>query len=92
MRSETKPGGLAFAAAMNRHSTSADQAAAIRLPVLFIVGEDDVLVPPAEIRNAQALIPGARLEMVPDAGHSVYFEQPDEFNRIVDAFLTETGA
>lgn len=74
---------------MNRLSVTAEQAAALKIPVLFVEGADDVLIPPDVIRAAQAMIPGARLEMVADAGHSVYFERPDEFNRILDAFLKE---
>ena len=30
---------------------------------------------------------GARLARVPEAGHSVYWERPDAFNRLVDEFL-----
>lgn len=77
---------------LNRYSVSVEQAASLKLPVLFIEGESDINVPPNVIRIAQQLIPGARLQMVADAGHSVYFERPDEFNRIVDAFLAEAGA
>jgi 3-oxoadipate enol-lactonase len=77
---------------MNRLSVSAEQAAALPMPVLFIEGDNDILIPPDVIRVAQQLIPGSRLEMVADAGHSVYFERPDEFNRILDAFLTRAGA
>jgi pimeloyl-ACP methyl ester carboxylesterase len=29
---------------------------------------------------------------VAGSGHSVYFEKPDEFNRIVLEFLTDVGA
>jgi 3-oxoadipate enol-lactonase len=72
---------------MNRLSVTPEQAAALPMPVLFVEGEDDILIPPDVIRIAQAMIPGARLALVADAGHSVYFERPDEFNRIVDAFL-----
>ena len=78
---------------MNRLSVTVEQAsAALTLPVLFIEGDEDVLIPPEVIRIAQPLVPGARLEMVAGAGHSVYFERPDEFNRIPDAFLSECGA
>jgi 3-oxoadipate enol-lactonase len=83
---------LGRGAPMNRLAVTAEQAAQLRLPVLFIEGEDDVLIPPDVIRIAQGLIPGARLELVADAGHSVYFERPDEFNRILNAFLSETSA
>ena len=74
---------------VNRLPVSAEQAVALRVPVLFVEGEDDVLIPPEVIRVAQAMIPGARLTMVADAGHSVYFERPAEFNAAVDAFFAE---
>ena len=34
-----------------------------------------------------AHLPGAKLEVVAGAGHSVYFEKPVEFNALLDAFL-----
>jgi len=77
---------------MNRLSVTPEQASALSMPVLFVEGEDDILIPPDVIRIAQAMIPGARLAMVADAGHSVYFERPHEFNSVVDAFFTEVGA
>jgi pimeloyl-ACP methyl ester carboxylesterase len=36
-------------------------------------------------------IPHARFVTVPQAGHSLYFEQPEDFNRIVADFLRENG-
>jgi 3-oxoadipate enol-lactonase len=74
---------------VNRLPVSAEQAAALTVPVLFIEGEDDILIPPEVIRMAQSMIPGARMSTVADAGHSVYFERPAEFNALVDAFLAE---
>jgi 3-oxoadipate enol-lactonase len=83
---DTSPG----ASPMARLSVSAEQAAEIDLPVLFIEGEDDILIPPEVIRIANKLIPKSRLEMVAEAGHSVYFERPDQFNRIVDQFFAQS--
>ena len=34
-------------------------------------------------------IQGSRLVVVPDAGHNVMFERPEQFNRLVLDFLTE---
>jgi pimeloyl-ACP methyl ester carboxylesterase len=79
-------------APMGRLPVTPEQAAALAVPVLFVEGEDDVLIPPEVVQTAQAMIPGARLAMVSDAGHSVYFERPAEFNALVDAFLTEVTA
>jgi 3-oxoadipate enol-lactonase len=61
--------------------------AALSMPVLLIEGEDDVLVPPEVMRAAVEALPGARLELVAESGHSVYFEQPEAFNRILAGFL-----
>ncbi len=61
--------------------------AAIRAPVLFIGGEHDEVMPPSLMEVACRLIPGSRMVVVPEAGHSVYFEKPDTFNRITLEFL-----
>jgi 3-oxoadipate enol-lactonase len=60
-----------------------------RVPTLLIVGEEDALVPPPVMEQMARTLPHARLVKVPDAGHSVYFERPAEFNEIVVSFLHE---
>ena len=57
------------------------------MPVCFIAGACDQLFPPELITQAHAKVAGARLHMVPEAGHSVYFETPSEFNRLLGEFL-----
>ena len=57
------------------------------MPVLFVTGTEDVVIPPHLIEGLSAMVPGAKLEMVPEAGHSVYFERAERFNRVVDKFL-----
>jgi 3-oxoadipate enol-lactonase len=57
------------------------------IPMLFLAGEEDRIVPPAAMEAAHHLVPGSRYAIVPGAGHSAYFEQPDHFNEIVGAFL-----
>ena len=58
-----------------------------RLPTLLLVGEEDVLTPARTMELIARRIPHSRFEKVRGAGHSVYFERPDEFNRIVHEFL-----
>ena len=70
-------------------AASREQLAAITAPVLFIGGEHDEVMPVPLMEIARGLIPGARMAIVPGAGHSVYFEQPETFNRIVLEFLAE---
>jgi pimeloyl-ACP methyl ester carboxylesterase len=48
----------------------------ITCPVLVACGEADQLTPPEHAREIAALTPGARLEMVPGAGHMLTLEQP----------------
>lgn len=70
---------------------SREDVAALRIPVLFISGEEDIVIPPRVIDLAAACIARARVERVPLAGHSVYFERPDEFNTLVERFLAGDG-
>ena len=58
-----------------------------KVPTLVIVGSEDVLVPPIVAHMVAAHLPGAKLETVQGAGHSVYFEKPAEFNALLDKFL-----
>ncbi len=66
----------------------AEDLAGMRVPTLLIVGEEDQVMPPPAMERSRDLIPGSRLERVPGAGHSVYFEKPDLFNRLVLDFFS----
>lgn len=59
----------------------------IRVPTLVIVGEDDILTPPATATAMAAAIPHARLEVLPSAGHLANLETPDAFTAAVRAFV-----
>jgi 3-oxoadipate enol-lactonase len=53
---------------------------------------EDVIFPPPAAAALANLVPGAKLESVPQAGHSVYFQRPEIFNRFVfDFFETHAG-
>lgn len=65
-----------------------ERAAAIRVPALVIVGEADRVTPPDLSRELVALIPGAKLETIPGAGHISNLERPAAFNAAVEEFLT----
>jgi pimeloyl-ACP methyl ester carboxylesterase len=60
---------------------------ALKPPVLVICGAADLLTPPSIARMIAAKIPGAELVVAPEAGHSVYWEEPEVFNRAVLAFI-----
>ena len=65
--------------------------AAMGMPVLFLVGSEDVLAPPAIVRQLQPLVLGSQYVEIEGPGHSVYFEAPDAFNQTVLAFLEGAG-
>jgi pimeloyl-ACP methyl ester carboxylesterase len=58
------------------------------VPTLVIVGEQDGPFVAASQRMAKT-IPGARLAVIPDAGHSPQFENPDAWWAALTGFLQE---
>lgn len=76
----------ALHALANRPDRTADLAR-IAVPTLAIVGHDDVITPPTEMRAMTAKIPNARLVEVADAGHLAPLEEPGPVNEAVLAFL-----
>jgi pimeloyl-ACP methyl ester carboxylesterase len=68
---------------------AAQRLSEIRVPTLIIGGQKDIS---NFVEIADALekgITGAKRMVIPGAGHSVNMEKPEEFNRIVLAFLSE---
>ena len=57
------------------------------VPVLFLVGVHDVRFPAELVRGMHHAVAGSQYAEIEAAGHSAYFEQPAEFNRIVSEFL-----
>ncbi|MGH9579194.1 MAG: alpha/beta fold hydrolase, partial [Terriglobales bacterium] len=68
------------------HNQPPARLAELKLPVLFVTGDEDCIFPAAAGPALAALAPKGRAMRVPKSGHSVYFERPAEFNRIVDEF------
>lgn len=57
------------------------------VPTLLIAGGEDVVFPPFLASAIATGLPCAEAQMIPEAGHSPYFEQAATFNALVDAFL-----
>jgi pimeloyl-ACP methyl ester carboxylesterase len=60
----------------------------ITIPTLVITGSQDIITPPINSRRMAALIPGARLVLVPNAGHSFVFQEPAAMAALITDFLT----
>jgi pimeloyl-ACP methyl ester carboxylesterase len=63
------------------------QLPAVRCPSLVVCGEADQLTTPEHAREIATLIPGARLELVPGAGHMLTMEQPARVNALLLEWL-----
>jgi 3-oxoadipate enol-lactonase len=77
----------ALAAMRDRPSSEALLPTLADLPTLVIVGEGDVITPPEHARALAQAIPGARLAIIPGAGHLPPVEQPEATTRSLREFL-----
>ena len=59
----------------------------IKLPTLFITGDADLYAPPPLIPLFTAHIKNSETVIIPEAGHSGYWEKPEVFNRAVLDFI-----
>lgn len=68
-----------------------DAVAALTMPILWVVGGNDPIMPPSCMRLAAELVPGSQYYEIPATGHSVYFERATEFNGQLNRFLVDSG-
>ncbi|HTM60661.1 MAG TPA: alpha/beta hydrolase [Burkholderiales bacterium] len=61
----------------------------IRVPTLLLTGDGDVYMPPPVLRMFAKCFPRCDSAVLPECGHSGYWEQPEAFNRAVLAFLAK---
>lgn len=64
----------------------------INAPTLVIHGDQDRLIPPVNGRIVAERIPGARFELVHDAGHILTTDQPELCQNLLMQFLAEQAA
>lgn len=80
----------AVRAAIQRMMHRADSTALlaqVSVPTLVITGAEDEMIPVEESRRIAGAIRGARLVIVPGAGHLANLEQPEAFNAALNDFL-----
>jgi len=58
-------------------------------PVLYLVGEHDMITPAGLIAMCHELLPNSQYRVALGSGHSVYWEKPEEFNEATLRFLAE---
>ena len=60
------------------------------MPMCVVWGADDQVIPVEHAANAGTLAPGARVEIIPNAGHFPHKDHPERFVRIVRDFVRTT--
>jgi pimeloyl-ACP methyl ester carboxylesterase len=88
----TSPAGIA--AAQRGMAARPDMTALlpkIEVPTLVIVGDQDAISPPAEMRTIAAAIPRAEFVVIPRAGHMTTMENPAAVNDALTSFLGRVG-
>jgi pimeloyl-ACP methyl ester carboxylesterase len=61
----------------------------LRVPTFLVTGDADLYTPPSVLRLFAARIKHAETLVVPEVGHSAYWEQPAAFNRAVLSFIAK---
>ena len=79
---------LAIAKSAIRHNMSKDLPA-MQTPTCIIWGENDSVTPPNVAKEFHELLPDSDLFWIEKCGHAPMMEHPDEFNTILDAWLTK---
>lgn len=65
-----------------------ERAGAISCPTLLVWGKDDTITPAFVGQRFHELIPNSELVLLDKCGHAPMMEHPDQFNTILDKFLT----
>lgn len=65
-------------AACNAYKDAVRQAGMIKCPTVLVLGDGDLMTPAAKAKPLAAAIAGSRTVVVPNAGHLMLVERPDE--------------
>ena len=82
------PAGVAAALrGMAARQSAVDYLPRISLPTLVVVGSEDAISTPDEMRTIAAAIPDSELAVIPNSGHMTPLENPAAFNTAIERFL-----
>jgi 3-oxoadipate enol-lactonase len=87
----TDPEGYCGTCATLRDTDLSGQVGTIATPTLVVVGEQDGSTPVALVRACAEAIPGARFEIIREAGHLPSIEQPAVLAALMSTFFKEAG-
>ena len=81
---------LSIAKSAIRHNMAKDLPN-MKTPTCIIWGKNDNVTPPEVAEEFHELLPDSDLYWIDKCGHAAMMEHPDEFNRLLDAWLRERG-
>lgn len=73
--------------ASNAYSAGADRAQSVQCPVLFVLGDSDIMTPPRAAKPLIETIRQSEVVRIPGCGHALMSERPDEVLEAFKAFL-----
>ena len=85
MLARTLAAGYAASCAAIQRADMTEAARAVGVPTLCVVGEEDAATPPELMEELTGLIPGARLERIPETGHLPCIEEPGRLAELIEA-------
>lgn len=80
---------LAMAKSAIRHNM-AKELHKLQLPVALIWGKNDRITPPEVAEEFHQLLPDSELYWIDNCGHAPMMEQPEPFNRLLQAYLEKS--
>ncbi len=83
-----QPAALEAGLAILRHTNLRPELAKITCPTLLISGEHDSLFRRRAAEKTRDMITGARLSIIPGAGHAPFLSHPDAFLQTLISFLS----
>jgi pimeloyl-ACP methyl ester carboxylesterase len=85
----SRPNGPLASPQAMRNRVTFSKLESIQVPTLLMTGDADLYSPPFVLRLFAARIPHSLSFVVPESGHSAYWEQPEIFNRKVLEFIRQ---
>lgn len=70
-----------------RHKVDFQVLETIHKPILIVGGGADLYAPSPLLQLQAQHLPSSKLEIIPEVGHSAYWESPEKFNRLVLEFI-----
>ena len=73
------------------NAVTPDKLESLKVRTLLVTGDADMFTPPSIMRMIARQVPNNELVIVPECGHSPYWEQPELFNRTVLEFIRRSS-